>query len=54
LDSTKQRVELDTLTATVSELSASKAAQLWIIPQYRTLFEREIAAIVPGLAERSQ
>jgi hypothetical protein len=25
-----------------------------IIPQYRTLFEREIAAIVPGIAERSQ
>jgi DNA polymerase I len=54
LDPAAQRLELDTLTATVSDLSASVAAGKWIIPQYRTLFEREMAAIVPGMAERSQ
>src|SRR5260221_11094649 len=54
LDLAKQRAELDTLIATVSGLSASEAPGRWIIPQYRTLFEREMAAIVPGMAERSQ
>ena len=53
LDVLKQRVELDTLTTSVSGLSASKAAKTWIIPQYRSLFEREIAAIRPGMDERS-
>jgi DNA polymerase I-like protein with 3'-5' exonuclease and polymerase domains len=54
LDLAKQRAELDTLTLTVSGLSASVASRKWIIPQYRILFEREMATIVPGMAERSQ
>lgn len=53
LDLVRQREELDALTATVSALSAKDAASKWIIPQYRTLFEREIAAIQPGFSERS-
>ena len=53
VDLEKQRVELDTLTATVSELPATKAAETWIIPQYRCLFEREIMAISPHMDQRS-
>jgi hypothetical protein len=53
LNLSTQRAELDLLTATVSDLSARKAAAKWIIPQYRSLFEREIASIIPGQAERS-
>ena len=53
LDVSKQRAELETLTATVVGLSAAKASENWIIPQYRSLFEREVAAIAPGRAERS-
>ena len=54
LDPAAQRRELDILTATLSGLSATEAVGKWIIPQYRTLFEREMAAIIPGMAERSQ
>ena len=54
LDLAKQRAELDALTLTVSALSASVASREWIIPQYRILFEREMATIRPGMAERSQ
>ena len=53
LDLSKQRAELDTLTATVSSDTAIKAAETWIIPQYRCLFEREIAAISPHIDQRS-
>ena len=53
LDLVKQRAEIDTLTTTVSNLSPSKAAKTWIIPQYRGLFEREIAVIRPSMDERS-
>lgn len=49
-----QRTELDKLIASVSGLPADEAAGKWIIPQYRSLFEREMAVIVPGMAERSQ
>jgi hypothetical protein len=45
--------ELDTLTAAVSSDTAIKAAETWIIPQYRCLFEREIAAISPHIDQRS-
>ena len=53
LDLIQQRTELDALTASVSDLPAKKASGNWIIPQYRTLFDREIAAIIPGSSERS-
>ena len=49
LDEHKQREELNLLTDTVSELPAAKAAETWIIPQYRCLFEREIIAISPHM-----
>jgi hypothetical protein len=54
LDLSKQRAELDLLTATVSGLTARKAAGKWVAPEHRILWEREIAAIAPGMAERSQ
>ena len=50
----RQREELDALTATVSELSTQGAAELWIIPEYRPLFEREIVAIQPLMSDRSR
>jgi hypothetical protein len=53
LDLEKQKSEIDVLEITVSESTSKKAAKTWIIPQYRCLFEREIAAIQPGQAERN-
>jgi hypothetical protein len=41
LDLVEQRVELDTLTATVSGEDADKAAKTWIIPQYRGLLNQK-------------
>jgi hypothetical protein len=54
LDVVRQREELDALTATVSGLSAKAVAELWIIPEYRPLFEREIVAIQPQMSDRSR
>src|SRR5258708_4192935 len=53
LNIAKQREELDTLLAAVSALSAKAAAERWITPQLRTLFDREVVAIQPGIGQRS-
>jgi DNA polymerase I-like protein with 3'-5' exonuclease and polymerase domains len=53
LDPARQREELDALISALTPLSAKEAAGKWITPQMRTLFEREVAAIQPGMSERS-
>jgi Protein of unknown function (DUF3631)/Domain of unknown function (DUF3854) len=53
LDLVQQRLELDTLTATVSGEDADKAAKTWVIPQFRGIFESEIVAIAPDEGRRN-